>query len=528
MASDKGSITLDYRGNLIGAQYAFAGMSFLIDPADIPIESGLCADICNCDIDYSYNVDRRNGSSLIVSGNITSAWSNNDYAYCVKDTFLSTFNGTTITQIDTTPLGADVEFKQVNDVVVFSDNTLIGVISNGTTVTYINKASDWVDVATVATWVTNHFPADPAKWDGTHSNSNFEVDAFKLATLSGKCLEYFNGVLYLAIDNFIYCTKAFDLAHMDIRYNIVAGFPEAVTMIARVNDGLYVGTEKSLYFLQGTGSQHDEKGNVTSSFKQTHLANYPVLYGTNCRVQADLVPLAKANNTIVLFATTLGIFAGADGGNYTNMSLSQISMPYLPKGTAIFREYKSIYQYIVCFNTADDIILTTPSTSIDTTKLQDTWILNPINGAHSRYTNYIFNSFFKYKDNHYGANNLGIFQLTGDIDYSGVTTLESDIDSFIITPTSDYDKRQKKAIDSFFIHSRAAGELLIDIIVDEDNIIEDIPVRYDNRVGLHRKRAKIPKGVQGTDFRFKIKNIDSSYFNIFNAEVSVKTLKRTV
>jgi len=520
--ADKGSVTLDYRGNLLGAQFAFAGMSFLIDPADIDISTGLCADIVNCSIDYSYNVDRRSGSVRVASGNVTTAWANDTYIYCIKDNRLNTFNGTTFTQISNIVLANHVEFKQVNNIVVFSDNSVIGYI-DGTTVVQLDHPSDWVDVTTLPTWVEDHYPADfsdPA--------SNFEVDTFKLATLAGRCLEYFNGTLYFSIGNFIYCTKTFDIAHMDIRYSVVAGFPADVTMIARVNDGLFVGTTQGLYFLSGTGKKFDsEKGNLGLSFNQKQLTNYPVIYGTQYRVQADLVPQTKANNTVVLFATNLGVFAGHDGGLYTNLSTNQITMPYSSEGTAYFREANNIYQYVVCFNTANNLI---SGNAINPASLKDTWVVNTINSAHSRYTNFVYNSFFKYNNELYGSNTLGIYKLTGDIDYSGttITNINPQIEAAITTPTIDFDKRQTKAVSDAYIYSRSYGDIIISVSVDEGELREGLHCHYDNREGLHRKRTKIPRGLKGSNWKFIVSNIDGSYFNIFGMDITAKTLKRTI
>ena len=346
MGASKGKILLDYKENLQGARYAFAGMNFMADPADLPIEEGQCPDIVNCDVDIAYNVSRRQGFAQVINTPVHSCWSNNEYTYCVHNDKISIFNGSNIVPISTSPtiVGEVVEFKQCNNVIVYSDNTNIGIIDNN--VCYpIDKLNQWVDVTDVETWVQTNYPADP-----TQLPSNFEVDAFKLKTFAGMCLEFFNGTLYMAVDNFVYCTKAFDMEHMDIRYNVVAGFPESVTMIARVSDGLFIGTTKSIYFLSGTGYTADENGVISGGFTQRQVAKYGAVYGTQVRVQAHLVPDAQASDTVILFATPIGVLCGSNGGKITNLSQNQIAMPYGTSGAAIFKEDKGIYQYIVSFN----------------------------------------------------------------------------------------------------------------------------------------------------------------------------------
>ena len=42
--------------------------------------------------------------------------------------------------------------------------------------------------------------------------SNFGIDVYETIPLAGTCLEYFNGVLYYAVNNFVFCSKPFKFA----------------------------------------------------------------------------------------------------------------------------------------------------------------------------------------------------------------------------------------------------------------------------------------------------------------------------
>ena len=86
--ADTGKISRDWKYELTGATFAFAGMNFMVDPADLPIDSGQCVDICNCDIDYKNNASRRKGFYRVASGNFANVWSNGTYMYCTKDNAL--------------------------------------------------------------------------------------------------------------------------------------------------------------------------------------------------------------------------------------------------------------------------------------------------------------------------------------------------------------------------------------------------------------------------------------------------------
>lgn len=136
MISEKGDIIEDRFGNLKGARFSFAGMNFMVDPADLPIEQGQCADICNCDVDNKDNVSRRDGFTQILSDNIDNAWSDGTETYCTINGRLTqlvydngTFAKLTISGVPI--LHNKVEFKKVNNIVVFSDGLSIGTLDNG-------------------------------------------------------------------------------------------------------------------------------------------------------------------------------------------------------------------------------------------------------------------------------------------------------------------------------------------------------------------------------------------------------------
>ena len=212
MAKSLGRVKKDDSGILRGAVFGCAGINILSDPTSIAVESGQCVAIVNCDIDDEHNATRREGSIKVGTAIIAAAKTIRGVVYCVSGGYLCTFNGTAATPLTTDFTVLDTcEFEDVNAAVVFSDTAKIGIIE-GSVVTRIDTSADWVDVTALETWVASHAPADPAQWNGTTSNSNFEVDTFKLSTLSGKCLESYNGALYMAIDNFVYMTKTHDVA----------------------------------------------------------------------------------------------------------------------------------------------------------------------------------------------------------------------------------------------------------------------------------------------------------------------------
>lgn len=476
-------------------RFSFAGMNTLADSASFDPKKGQCVDICNCDLDDEHNAIRRDGFSLVVAGDISSGWTSKDNAtYCVSGGHLCTFNGLTVTTLTTafTVLAA-CEFEQVNNVVAFSDNEKIGII-DGATVTRIDKASDWVDVEQLESWVTANYPADPATAD-----SNFEIDAFKLATLAGKCLHHFGGALYLAIDNFVYATKTYNIEQMDIRYNVVAGFADPVTMIDHVAGGLFVGTEKATYFLEGGGIVVDEQGKQQAGFTQSQVTPYGAIYGTAVQVHAGLIPQLQTVGMAVLWSTRVGVFAGLPGGVAVNLSSEKVMLSDVIAGTALFKEHAGLNQYIACFT--------------DTT-----WVVNLSKTTHSRFTNYSFTSLFKHGPNYYGANSHGIFKVTGDTDYAGVPELAQKIDAFVLTPSTDFGKKEAKSLQALYVQARCDGELAIDYFVNEQLAFEDDVILFDDLSSGHTLRTAPPRGVRGTFWQIKLKNVNGSRFTAFNLE----------
>ena len=516
-----GKVITGYRDELKGAIFAFAGMNFMVDPADLPIEGGQCVDIKNCDVDSFANVSRRKGYTRYIAGNITTSWANTSKIFCVKANRICRVINNVVTEYSNSPtVLSAVEFKQVNDIVVFSDGLVIGCIV-GDTLSVFSAPSAINTDQQIIDRITNNYPANFQA-----SQSNFDVDAFRIGTYAGLCLEFYNGRLYMAVGNFVLCTNAFDIESQDLRYNVVAGFPEPITMVARVNDGLYVATASQTYFLHGAGpKQHGAEGD---GFRQTQIMKYGAIYGTVARFQNDLIKDAQGKNTTCLWASTIGAVAGNDSGAYQCLSLNQITMPTGSTGTAIVREADGVYQYIVCFNVGSDLFINIANgVALDQDSLSDTWIVNTVTGSHSRYTNFAFNSFFKFNEKYYGSNALGIYELDGDNDFQDEDG-QLIIDAHVLTPVTDLNKRELKKLIDGFLNIRAHGDMIVQVTTNEKSMCAEHIVRYNNKNGIARRRIKIPRGSKVSSVQFKIMNSRGSYFKLFDFEVSAITLQRTI
>jgi len=297
-------------GDLEGCQYTFSGMNNITDPTNLDVSTGRVVSGINVDFDDDNSASLRRGYTVEYSGSYHSGWSNDDntVAYLVSGGWIYEFDSKgapyAIIQLSN---NNHCEFCQVNDVVVYSNGTDFGVIG------------------------------------GTFNQRQTYSPEFKRATLGGRCLEFYNGRLYFARGNSIYCTDTFDIEHVDVRFSHVATFQHTATMCKRVEDGLWIGTEKYVYFLAGE--------DITSGFKQTIVAKAGVVYGTACKINAEDIPKAQNTNTLVMFLTTGGICSGGNGGKYINHSFNEMSFDVGASGTATIHSYMGVSLYVVVVET---------------------------------------------------------------------------------------------------------------------------------------------------------------------------------
>ena len=300
-------IQRDPQGNLKGCQYTFSGMNTIIDPSNLDVSTGRVVDGINVDFDNTNSVNIRRGYVLDYSGSFHSGWSTDDKstAYMVSSGWIYEFDGLgapyAIIQLSN---NNKVEFCQVNDVVAYSNGVDFGVIG------------------------------------GNFNQKSLYSPNFKSNTLGGRCLEFYNGRLYFSRGNSLYCTDTFDIEHVDVRFTHVATFQNTITMCKRVEDGLWIGTERYVYFLKGDDIR-------VGGFEQIIVAKAGVVYGTACKTNAEYIPEAQNINNVVIFLTTQGICSGGNGGKYVNHSFNEMSFDVGASGTATIHTSMGISQYIV-------------------------------------------------------------------------------------------------------------------------------------------------------------------------------------
>jgi hypothetical protein len=310
----KAKIHNNDNGKLTGTTYMFAGLNNIIDPYNLPIDTGFLPIATNVDIDNSNSIQRRSGfDTVITTTNSHSGWSNNDRAFYVEDTYLKEcISNDDIRIIDVlTQPKRRMWYCQCNDVVAYSNGVDFGFSG------------------------------------GNFSQKRTYSPFFKENTKLGICLEFYNGRLYHAINNTIFCTDVFDLEHSDIRFKRVLTVRSSITMIRMVEDGLYVGSEDQVHFLRGNDIQE-------GGFDLEIVTDYGCILGTDISTTSDFFPEAKAKGLVIVWTSPRGICTGSNSGGFINHSYNIVSIPEATSGCAFLRDISGFRQYVVTLNSSSE------------------------------------------------------------------------------------------------------------------------------------------------------------------------------
>lgn len=119
------------------ATIKFKGINNTADP--VSLKPGECIDITDAYFDNAKALTRRDGYTSIASGNYANGWSNGTFTYCTVGTALCylVFNDSLGIVVPVAVYGVGailgaLEFKQVNNVVAFSDGNIAGILDGYT------------------------------------------------------------------------------------------------------------------------------------------------------------------------------------------------------------------------------------------------------------------------------------------------------------------------------------------------------------------------------------------------------------
>ncbi len=146
------------------------------------------------------------------------------------------------------------------------------------------------------------------------------------------------GRSYFAVANTVRSSRAL-ADDEDSRFSLVISLDDMVTMIKRVDGGLYVGSTKQLHFLSGTDAQ-------VGGFQDVWALPWGVILGTGMNIKGEKVPVAELSGNCCIFASTQGVIVGGPRGEIRNLSQNKVSYPFGTVGKAAIVENKGIIQYL--------------------------------------------------------------------------------------------------------------------------------------------------------------------------------------
>jgi hypothetical protein len=308
---------------------SFAGVKNTV--GEERLATGELSAAVNVDIDDAGQLRRRRGYIQKDGANYHSLSNQAGKCFVVKDGTLGTldfgYNFAPLTFVGDDPL----DYTSVGSTVYFSSRDTSGKIVLG----------------------------EPEAWgidDGGRWVSPVMRPTDTLGAISGRLLEKpprasliesYRGRIYLADGNVLWATELYLYDLIDKSKNFYQ-LDHAITMIAAAADGLYVGTEQQLLFLQGTFS----KGLSMDVVMET-----PVVRGSVVQVpyskahpQARTSPVPEGYGP--MFMTGTGICLGLPSGQVFNLTQDRVVFPGAVSAAALYREDQGATSYVAVADSA--------------------------------------------------------------------------------------------------------------------------------------------------------------------------------
>lgn len=158
------------------------------------------------------------------------------------------------------------------------------------------------------------------------------------------CLEAYRGRIYLGAGKTLWATELYLYHFVDKTKNYMQ-FEHELTMLGAVDNGIFVGTEGGLYFIQG----------VFGQFKLSQISSDAVVRGSAQVVPAELVHPQARNQPMpsgqaIVFMTAGGIVAGFDNGTCYNLTSGTVEFPKGVSAASLFRQDSGANAYVAAID----------------------------------------------------------------------------------------------------------------------------------------------------------------------------------
>lgn len=307
---------------------AFAGIKNTV--SDRRLKEAELVSAVNVDIDDAGQLRRRRGRRQISALPHHSLKQLGDIVLVVRDGMLGQLRGaafTPIEQVGESPLA----YVRVGDMIYFASRTATGKIMEGQVMPWGEQgAGQWVSPVTRPT-------------ETLGAIRGRQLTAPPTATI----LEHYRGRIYMAEGRVLWATELYLYDLVDRSRNFMM-FEAEITMVAAVDDGIYVGTTTELVFLTGT---------LNDGFKLSPVAQAGVVAGS-CVSVPYVKAMPQARTTAVpegygpMFMTSDGIVLGMPGGVAYNLTEKTVVFPDAVSAAALYREDQGANAYVAVANSA--------------------------------------------------------------------------------------------------------------------------------------------------------------------------------
>lgn len=182
-------------------------------------------------------------------------------------------------------------------------------------------------------WVQDIPAGALVSYVGAHQPGKLLTTQHMQAPEPCKYIENYNGRIYSAVDNALLATQAlnYDITRPSTDFVM---FPDPITMVKSVVDGVYVGTRHGVAYLDG---------NDLPLFRTRPADMLPPIEGSALAVDGGL--FGESGKGIVWLTRRGWVFGGA-GGKVKRLTEAQMSLPEYDRAASLYREHDGMRQVL--------------------------------------------------------------------------------------------------------------------------------------------------------------------------------------
>jgi len=161
---------------------------------------------------------------------------------------------------------------------------------------------------------------------------------------------------------------------------------------------------------------------------------------------------------------------------------------------------------------------------VGTAAAGDTWrviAMNLQNGAITEYESFAFNSMIEWNGGFYGANDNGIYQLTGNDDDG------ADIEAYARSGRTDHGTEITKRASDVYVSAKSTTRMAFRVIADEDrDTVYEYSVPTNLHNGFDSVKSDLGRGLRARYFQYEIANVNGADFECDGFDVVINPIER--